>query len=296
MLGLKILLTGATGFLGSALTHRLKAVGFDIALLLRPSSNTRRLCGIDQDCKMIRYVADDELAEFLNQVQPDIVIHNACSYGGGDNALIDMIDANVRLGLQIMQIIVKSERHLTFINTGTALDSEVSAYALTKNQFSQWGRHISQESDGRLKFINVRLQHMYGPGDDLNKFTSHVINACYRRNPYLNLTAGESKRDFVYIDDVVNAYLIILKNHNDMDSYIDVDVGSGIADTIRQFVMTVHNLTKSTTRLCFGAIPYRRNEPMYCKADLSVMTSLGWRPNYTIESGLLKTIELEFKK
>lgn len=143
-------------------------------------------------------------------------------------------------------------------------------------------------------FINVLLQHMYGPGDDASKFTTHVLHACHRNDPVLKLTAGEQARDFIYIDDVVSAYDTLLTQRHQLDTVQDIDVGSGVAPTIRQFVETAHRLTASRTELLFGALPYRANEAMHCLANVARMTQLGWVPAFDLNAGLKKTIELEF--
>lgn len=291
-----ILLTGASGFLGSALARHLHTVGVDVALLLRRTSRLERLQELERYFEIGRYESDAEVDNFIHRIQPDVVIHTACSYGRQGESLLQVADANVRFGLQILQSLVRLGYPATFLNTGTVLGPEVSAYALTKAQFAQWGRFLAHQSDGQLRFINVLLQHMFGPGDDASKFTTHVLHACHRNDPELKLTAGEQQRDFIYIDDVVSAYMTLVDCRQDIGMAPDVEVGSGEAPTVRQFVETVHRLTKSSTKLCFGAIPYRANEAMQCKAELSLMNRLGWRPEFLLEEGLKKTIESEFSQ
>jgi nucleoside-diphosphate-sugar epimerase len=135
---------------------------------------------------------------------------------------------------------------------------------------------------------------MYGPSDDPSKFTTHVLNTCHRNEPTLKLTPGEQKRDFIYIDDVVSAYSTLIEQRTKLSIVVDIEVGSGIAPTIREFVLSIHKLTASKTELQFGALPYRPNEPMYLKADISQMKSLGWQPKFNLELGLRRTLELEF--
>jgi nucleoside-diphosphate-sugar epimerase len=135
---------------------------------------------------------------------------------------------------------------------------------------------------------------MYGPGDDASKFTTYVLHACHRNDPALRLTAGEQMRDFVYIDDVVSAYATLLEQSDSLESTVDIDVGSGDAPAVRKFVEIVHALTKSNSELQFGAVAYRPNEAMFCKADIARMQALGWQPKFDLSTGIKKTIELEF--
>jgi len=290
----KILLTGATGFLGSALAlHWLKA-GHEVAMLMRPTSSTKRLLGLDTSFVIERYQTDGDLAAFVKNTEPKVVVHTACAYGREGETSMQLLDTNLRLGLVILEALAALGQPVSFINTGSALPPDVSYYAISKQQFSKWGRLFTTQFNGRLKFINVLLQQMYGPGDDPSKFAMHVLYACSRNDPELRLTAGEQTRDCIYIDDVVSAYDTLLNQHYELDAALDIEVGTGVAPTIRHFVETAHRLTESQTKLLFGAIPYRPNEAMHCVADTTRMNQLGWAPTFGISDGLKKTIELEF--
>jgi CDP-paratose synthetase len=289
-----ILLTGASGFLGSALALHLQSQGHQVALLLRPQSNLKRLQGREAEFDIERCITDEQTAVFVQRVQPEVVIHTACVYGRQGETLLQLVDANLRLGLGLLQSLRQLERPVSFINTGTGLAQDVSAYALSKHQLAQWGRMLASQSAGQLRFVNVLLQHMYGPGDDASKFTTHVLHACHRNEPELKLTAGEQARDFIYIDDVVSAYATLVEQSGQLEPVLDIEVGSGTAPSIREFVQTAHHLTDSHTELRFGALPYRPNEAMHCLANIERMRSLGWKPAYDLTAGLTKTIELEF--
>jgi nucleoside-diphosphate-sugar epimerase len=290
---LKILLTGASGFLGSALARHLSSAGYQVALLLRPTSQLSRLTGLENDFWIGRCESDIDVDLFVKQVQPEVVIHTACSYGRRGETIVQIADANIRFGLLILQSLANTGRSFTFINTGTVLPPDVSTYALSKHQFIHWGRIAAAQSAGRWRFVNVLLQHMYGPGDDPSKFTTHVIHACLRNEPELKLTQGMQKRDFIYVDDVVSAYSTLLDHCEQLNDMLDVEVGSGVAPTIKEFVETVHRLTGSGTTLNFGALAYRTTEAMHCQADINDLSRFGWRPKYDLCTGLQKTIEKE---
>jgi CDP-paratose synthetase len=87
--------------------------------------------------------------------------------------------------------------------------------------------------------------------------------------------------------------MTIINNCEVLGSEIDVDVGTGVAPTIKDFVELVHRLTKSTSKLLFGSVPYRAHEAMHCQADISLLTKIGWSPQYSLESGIKKTIQIE---
>ncbi|MEL0011613.1 MAG: NAD-dependent epimerase/dehydratase family protein, partial [Bacteroidota bacterium] len=178
----------------------------------------------------------------------------------------------------------------TFINSDTTLERFVNQYAMTKYQFREWGKFLCQENE--FGFVNLRLEHFYGPGDDPSKFTTHVIQSCSSQTKELLLTKGDQLRDFVYIDDVVSGFGSILNNIDLFcNGFYQFDLGSGKAISIREFAILVKRLTASNTTLRFGSIPYRSNEPMFSEADTSKMEKLGWSRKFSLEDGLKLTID-----
>ena len=103
-------------------------------------------------------------------------------------------------------------------------------------------------------------------------------------------------RDFIYIDDVVSAYLTVITKKNLTEKWFtEYEVGSGDSITIRKFVETVHKISDSKTHLEFGAIPYRKGEVMNSQADVSALKALGWRCDVNLENGLKQTIKIANK-
>ena len=142
---MKILLTGASGFLGSALALHWLRAGHQVALLLRPTSQLHRLRGLGASFDIGRCTTDAEIDAFVSRVQPEVVVHTACAYGRQGETSLQLFDANLRLGLVILQALHQAAQPVSFINTGSALVPEVSPYALSKNQFAQWGRMLATQ-------------------------------------------------------------------------------------------------------------------------------------------------------
>jgi CDP-paratose synthetase len=291
---MKILITGASGFLGSALALRLAGAGHEVSLLMRPGSSLRRLDVTGHRWPIGRCRSDVEIADFVATTAPDALIHTACAYGRAGESLAQLIESNLRYGAVLLQALTSAARPVTFMHTGSCLAPEVSPYALSKHQFAEWGRMLATAPDARLQFINLRLQHMHGPGDDRSKFITHVLHACRSNQPELALTAGEQRRDFIHVDDVLSACLTLLARRDDLGRFEHIDVGTGVAPTLRSVVETIHRLTGSHTRLNFGALPYRAQEAMLCRADISRLQGLGWQPAFDLQAGLQRTIEEEF--
>ena len=266
-----------------------------VSLLVRKNTNLYRLQDLSS-FTIRRCETDSEINEFVFDICPDVVIHTACCYGRGGESPLQIIDSNIRFGAVILNAIEDLKHKVSFINTGTVLSKDVSLYALTKIQFEELGSYIANKSNQNIQFINIKLQHMYGPGDDASKFSSYVIKACKDNIPTLPLTFGEQKRDFIYIDDVVDAYVKIIEGLTTLSDVEQIDLGSGVAPLLRDFVEMVHELTNSKTELLFGKIPYRENESMCMVANIEALKKLGWTPRFDIASGVKKTIEMDGKR
>lgn len=292
---MRILLTGPTGFLGSALARHWAERGHELSLLVRASSRLDRLADLPASVQVIAASTPEEIASLVREVEPEAIVHTACSYGRKGESVLDVIDANIRLGIVLLQAVLEQKTldrkpPTLFMNTGTVLEPGVSLYALSKTQFSAWGAVLAAASPQRLRFIDIRLQQMYGPGDDGSKFVTHVINACRQNEPRLALTKGEQLRDFIYIDDVVRAYDRILERRDQFAASDAIDVGSGEVVSMRSFVELAKQIARAETILDFGSVPYRDNEAMLCVADTTRLQSLGWHPTVPLVDGLKRII------
>jgi len=284
-----ILLTGGTGFLGSHLAKRLVYEGFDVIIIKR---STSKLSPLESIINQVRFYDLDsiDIEKIFQENVIDIIIHCATNYGRFAVPPTDIIQANLFLPLKILQI-AENYPVKTFINTDTILDKRVSYYSLSKKHFLDWLSLFSQ----KMVCISVALEHFYGPFDDRSKFVSKIILDLLHEVDFIDLTLGEQKRDFIYIDDVVEAFMTLVNFSFDVPNNLyRYEIGTGKNIEIREFVQTVKTMTgNKVTRLNFGMLPYRENEIMESHVDISMLSRLGWQPQISLVEGLKYTIDQE---
>ncbi len=108
--------------------------------------------------------------------------------------------------------------------------------------------------------------------------------------PELDLTLGEQRLDFVYVDDVISATILLAERCQKEGFYFNCPVGSGEDVSIRDFVEMVKRITGSETKLNYGIVPYRENEVMFSQADTSILKRMGWAPSVNLEEGIRRTV------
>lgn len=290
----RVLLTGVTGFLGSHVARKFLRNGIEVIGLKRPSSSIDRLRDISREIFFVDYIGNAEglTPSFLGAV--DVVIHAATRYDSKDALASELVEANINLPVHVLEASTRCGAD-TFINIDTFFSSAenyeyLPRYSLSKRHFSEWGKLLWGGEKSR--FLNVRLEHLYGPGDSMTKFVPKILDSLLANQPEIELTMGEQIRDFIFIDDATQALLsLVLRRNEFADGFSQIGLGSGIGTSIREFVGIAHRISNSKTKLSFGALPYRPGEIMLSYADISSLSALGWMPKFLPESGLKICVE-----
>lgn len=285
---MKILVTGATGFIGSHLVKRLINDRYDVIILKRSTSDAWRIKDVlnkvksyDLDKIDLKTVIEDETA--------DLIIHVATNYGRKGESPEDIIKSNITFPSVIIDIALKNGLK-GFINTDTSVIDTYSFYASTKKAFLHLLNYFYKERD--LNVINLQLEYVYGPQDDGSKFIPYLIQGILDDGS-VDASPGMQKRDFIFVDDVVDAYVKAISLIEGMDKdFIALGIGSGESISLRDFAEIVEGLTLKKARINWGSLPYRKNEIFETKADIEkTKESLNWYPRHSIKEGLRKTIE-----
>lgn len=278
-----ILLTGATGFLGSHLLEGLLEKNYEVIILKRSFSNCWRIQAFLS--KVVFYDIDKvSLESVFEENSINAVIHTATCYGRNGETNLEIFNSNVLFSIQMLEY-ARIYRVETFFNTDSFFNTEslqydyLNSYTLSKKHFVDWGKNYSSSCD--VQFINMKLQHVYGPKDDESKFVSWFIKQLKQEVPEIKLTAGTQKRDFIYVKDVVFAYLILLEKRKELQSYEEFEVGTGKSISVKEFLLKIVTVFEQKlgspikSKLIFGALPLREGEPQEIKANNSNLKLMG---------------------
>ena len=282
---INILITGGSGFLGSSIINHLsKKKKIRFFYLIRNKSNLTRINKYKKNVKIL--YNDKNIERLFLKKKINLIIHCATNYGKDDRDITNIVQSNLVLPLRLL-FLAKKYGVRAFINTDTILEKNISFYTLSKFQFNEWFEAYSNH----LYCCNVKIEHFFGPKDNFTKFVIYLIVNILQKKK-IKLTKGDQKRDFIFIDDVVNAFEKIiehsLKKKKGKDTF---EIGTGKSISIKKIALLILEITKSNKNLLkFGAIPYRKNEPMNIKINLKKIKSIGWKPMHNIKESLEKTI------
>lgn len=295
------LVTGASGFLGSALVRHLLSRGHEVAVLLRPGGTPVRL----RDClDQVRPVYGDlENTELLRQAiqhQPiDAVVHLAWF---GVTAEFrhspQQISQNLVGTLAIWEA-ARAAGCRVWVGLGSQAEYGPCSGILREDMFPKpataygvaklaAGMSTAKMSElAHIRHVWLRLLSAYGPGDDVrHMLPSVILDLLARKKPALTL--GEQVWDYLYVEDAAQAISAVLEQ----EVTGVFNLGSGTTDTIRDIVEQIRNMIDPSLPVGFGEVPYRSDQVMHLEADISrLTTATGWRPATSLERGLKQTIE-----
>lgn len=281
---MRVLVVGATGYLGTKVVARLVQKKVNLICTVRESSNTSELIKYLPQvelCKSKLECISHKMREYYGKI--DSVLYMACSYYKAGYEM-QVIESNLTFALDILEL-SKKHQIQNYVYIGTSLPKEVNLYALTKHHFVEYGKFYCNNYD--INFCNVLLESYYGSDEPKNRFIPNSIKKLVENNELL-LTSGTQKRDYIYIDDAVEGIALILESKK--DGYQEFELGSGEAPTIREILEYLRKLLGSNSKLNFGAIPSRTFEPDCC-ADITKIKQLGFLPRYSWKQGMMNMVK-----
>lgn len=290
---MKILLTGATGFLGTHLLADFLHHNHQVLIAKRASTDMSPI--FQRFGKLEAWNIEGEELKNIFRMHPDVdaIVHAATDYGRDDSRPTATFWANEVFPIRLIELTIQYKIPLfvnidTFFNSINAGYDYLGAYTLSKRHFQEWGLHCA--TTGLTDFVNLRLFHLYGPGDGARKFVPSMVKRCLAGEE-IDLSNGKQKRDFIHIDDAVSAIGTVLEAElGRRHGYRHYDVGTGTSLSIRDFMEAVQRVCASGAKLNFGALPTRKDEFQDSCADTKALRALGWGARVGIEAGIQSVI------
>jgi nucleoside-diphosphate-sugar epimerase len=287
---IKILITGINGNLASTLAKRLLLSNsplFEIYGTHLESSTNENIAEIADKIQLLKVTKAGHVDFSQMKHPPHAIIHLATNYGRTEESHEEIVESNLYFPMKVLQYAIDNNVK-TFINTDTSLERYTSAYSLSKKQFLDW----LKLGAGKIQVINLILENYYGPFK--KQFVFDLFNKFKNEVDEIPLTLGIQRRDFIYYEDVISAFLQILSRLDKItDSYSEFQIGSGESFSIKEIIMQMKEITNNKkTQLAWGKINLRKNELMDSKADVRAMNSVfGWYPRYSLHDGLTETFK-----
>ncbi len=293
MSGRKILVTGASGFIGSHLCRRLLQMGNEVVGISRKEQKKNDTCSLwmKLDLKDSKAVMQG-----LESVKPDMIFHLASHVVGARDLerVVPTFEDNLASSVNIL----RAAAHVgcqKLVLTGSLEEPEIgdrfavpsSPYAAAKFAASAYGRMFHALYGTPVTI--ARLFMVYGPGQsDLSKLIPYVILSLLR-GEVPKLSSGHRLVDWIFVKDVIDGFLAIA-NASNIDGHT-IDLGSGRASSIQDIVQRIFSLMSAEVQPSFGSIPDRPMEQVRLADIADTKVKTGWEASTSLEVGLQRTID-----
>jgi len=302
---MNILITGATGFIGSHLVERLlEEKKHKLILIKRKTSDIWRIKDFINKCLVYDYDKLEDLDKIFFQNQSiDVVIHLA-SFINRENEdkekKIETIKTNITFPVYLLEKCVEAKIKY-FINTGSFFEYKRSSkpinerlplepfnfYAASKISFETFLKYYCYSK--KIKAITLKLAYPFGEKDNKNRFIN-ILMKSFIKSELIETTKCEQKWDFIYVKDVVEAYIKAINYLKNLKEYEVFNIGTGKVFYFKKIIEKIRKITKMRGKILIGKKPYRINEIMFFRFDIKkAKEKLKWEPKFTIDEGLMRT-------
>ena len=237
----------------------------------------------------------DAVVRLVTRVRPDAIYHVAGHASGSRDldAVLPSLHDNLVAAVNVLIAAAQTECPLVLL-TGSLEEPEpvagepvpTSPYAAAKHAAGSFGRMFVALHD--LPVVNLRVFMVYGPGQtDQTKLVPYVVRSLLRGEPP-QLSSGSRPVDWVYVEDVADAFLTAARRPDLAGETIDV--GSGDLVTVRSLVEQIAETVGTPVQPEFGRLPDRPLETVRAANVARTREQLGWQPRTSLEDGLSATV------
>ena len=300
----RVIVTGATGFVGANLVRRLLRDGHTVHLLVRPSYVSWRIAGIRGYVRLHEVNLGDamDVIRVVGAIRPEWIFHLAAhgAYSSQTN-VHRIVETNVLGTINLVEACLKTD-FAAFVNTGSSSEygfkdhapSETewlepnSHYAFAKASATLYCRFIAQSRN--VLISTLRLYSVYGPYEEPTRLMPALIMRGMEGTlpPLVN---PDIARDYIHIEDVNSAYLRAATAPGQEAGAV-YNVGTGTQTTLREVVDVARRVLAIPVEPVWGSMPDRSWDTNVWVADNHrIRQELDWQPRYGFEAGFRATAE-----
>ncbi len=301
----RVLVTGGTGFVGANLARRLLRDGHEVFLLARAGYKAWRVDGIRRDVRVL--AGDLENPEAVSravvEARPAWVFHLAAHGAYPSETDVARIVAVNVLGTANLIAACRGVDVEALVHAGSSSEygfrdaaaretdrlEPNSPYAVAKAAATHLCRLAARERGRRMP--TLRLFSAYGPYEEPSRLVPTLIREGLRGSLPV-LVNPSVARDFVYVDDVVEAFVAAAERSSREDPGAVYNLGTGVQTTVREAVEVARRMLKIQVEPQWGTMPNRLWDTSVWVADnRKIRAELGWQARHTFEEGFRKTVE-----
>lgn len=306
----KVLITGGAGFIGANFVYKFLEMGYQVFVFERKETNLWRIKDIKKKIKLYspNLLDYSKTEKIISEVKPDIVLHFA-AYGAYQDSQQDIpntIDINVKTTINLLNACQKIGVEC-FINTGSSSEYGIkqkpmketdilepdNLYGMTKSIGTFYCQMLARKFGFPVAVI--RPFAVYGYFEEKKRLIPTIINSGLKNNE-LNLSSPNPVRDFIFIEDLIEGYLLVIKNIKKVKGEI-FNMGGGKQYKIKEAIKIIEKLTGSKIKPVYGKFKISQTEPKKWQADISKANKiLKWKLKHSFEKGLIKNIKWILRK
>tara|TARA_B100000003_G_scaffold86438_2_gene77429 strand:+ start:191 stop:1117 length:927 start_codon:yes stop_codon:yes gene_type:complete len=292
----KVLIFGGNGLVGSSSSR-----------IFSESDNYEVFSSTRKDTDLFNF---KDTQKTINAFNPDIIINCAAKVGGilaNNNLRTEFILENLKININIFEACINNP-NITIINLGSSciyplnapnpikessfmegkLEETNSPYAMAKLSAIEIGRSLNKQYGHKV--LNLMPTNLYGPNDNFDESSSHVIPGLIRRMYSAKLEGasvfnvwgdGTPLREFLYVDDLSNAIKFVIENDINEDL---LNIGFGEEISIKELALKIKKIINFTGDIEFDKTKPNGNPRKLL--DTTLIRNYGWQPEFSLDKGL----------